>query len=373
MAKKSTKARGNGEGSIYFSGKYWVTAVTIGHDPFTNQLKRKYFYSDTRKAAKEKLTQILYQLHINSYTEPSSTLIGQWVPYWLETFKKPQVSPSTYSIYKIRAQKHIIEPFGHLPLKNLTAFHIQEYYNQLSKNGIAPGYLKLLYANLNTMCSQAVKMELLSKNPIENVVLPKLSKSAKKVKVLTVKQQQQLVEYCKKNPKHYIFIFLLGTGLRIGEALALNWDDINFENQKLYVKNTLIRIGNQYKIKEGTKTEHGERFIPLTEKINNLLLEMKSKTQSNLLFPSKKNVNNYESIRKVEYQLNQVCNDLNLPSISPHALRHTFATRLIETGINVKIVSQLLGHADIKITLNIYTHALEETLQVNVNTLDAFL
>lgn len=365
------KSRGNGEGSIYSNGKYWVTAVTIGRDPVTNRLKRKYFYSKTRKEAKEKLTETLYQIHKNSYVEPSVMLLGQWVLYWLENFKKPQISSSTYSIYKIRVEKHIIEPFGHLALKNLTAFHIQEYYNKLSQNGTSPSYLKLLYTNLNTMCTQAVKMELLSKNPVENVVLPKSQKSAKKIKVLTVNQQQKLVDYCKKKEKEFIFIFLLGTGLRIGEALALTWNNINFEKQTLYVKQTLIRIGNKYELKEGAKTEHGERIVPFTQKIGNPLLEIKSKAKSDLVFPSKKN--GYENIRNIENRLKRICEYLELPAISPHALRHTFATRLIETGVNVKVISQLLGHADIKITLNIYAHALEDTLQANVSSLDTFL
>lgn len=368
---KPKKSRGNGEGSIYSNGKYWVTAVTVGRDPATNRLKRKYFYSNTRKAAKEKLTEILYQLHKNSYVEPSAMLIGQWALYWFETFKKPQISSSTYSIYKIRVEKHIIKPFGHLALKSLTAFHIQEYYNKLSKNGTSSNYLKLLYTNLNTMCTQAVKMELLSKNPLENVVLPKSQKSAKKIKVLTVKQQQKLVEYCKKNEKDFIFIFLLATGLRIGEALALTWNDINFKKQTLYVKHTLIRVGNKYEVKEGAKTEYGERLVPFTQKIGSPLLEIKSKSKSDLVFPSKKN--SYESIRNIQNRLKRICEYLDLPAFSPHALRHTFATRLIETGVNVKVISQLLGHADIKITLNIYAHALEDTLQANVSVLDTFL
>lgn len=372
MAK--TKTKGNGEGTIYNNGKYWVGQITIGRDFETGKIKRKSFYGKTKKEVHEKMIQTKYELNNQIYIEPSNMYVSEWARYWLENFKKPELMDSTYEKYYRLIKVRIVEPFKYIKLKDLNSIEIQSYLNKLQSEDLTDRYIASIYKKLNAMLKKAVDLDLIRKNPCTGVVLPK-SGNQKKVNVFTKEEQNRFVKQCEKDFYGKIFIFLLGTGMRIGEALALTWNDIDFEKEFINVCKTATEVYGKVVVHNKTKTPAGKRNIPISQKIKNLLQELyneqnKELNTSQLVFYDK----NYNHIKSsnLRYKLKARCKKANVTCLNIHALRHTFATRAIEQNINIKVLSTILGHSDISITLNTYSHALEEFQKETLKKIDIF-
>ena len=238
MPKKRT--RSNGEGTIYNNGKYWVAQVTIGRDPQTGKLRRKSVYGKTKREVSEKLVEIQNGLNKGTFAEAINATVSEWVFFWLENFKKNQLNGTTYENYQYKLNKHIIEPFGDMKFKELNTYNLQEYINKLKDNGFSSSYIKSLKNTFNSMFKQAVRLEAIAKNPCDNLVLPKADMK-KQIKALTKDEQGIFVEYCSEN-EEFLFLFLLGTGVRISEALGLTWDCVDFENEIMYIRNIMLKL-----------------------------------------------------------------------------------------------------------------------------------
>lgn len=373
MAK--TKSKGNGEGTIYNNGKYWVGQITIGRDLKTGKLKRKSFYGKTKKEVYEKIVKTKYELNTDTYVEPSNMYVGEWAKYWLDTFKKPEIMDSTYERYYRLIKVRIIEPFNSVKLKNLTTMEIQNYMNQLQNENLTDKYISSIFKKFKAMLNKAVDLNIIRKNPCNNVVLPK-SGNKKNISVFTKEEQIKFVEQCKNDFYGKIFIFLLGTGMRVGEALALTWNDIIFEKEIIHICKTAVDVNGKVVIHDKTKTPSGTRNIPISKKIKDLLTELHKEQISdkniyNLVFYD----SNYEHINSsnLRWRIKFYCKKANVPNLNVHALRHTFATRAIEQNINIKVLSTILGHKDISITLNTYSHALAEFQKETLEKIDIFL
>ena len=174
-----------------------------------------------------------------------------------------------------------------------------------------------------------------------------------------------------------MYIFALFTGLRRGEVLALTWDDIDFENAVIYVNKALVRVRNYDGRKEKTrleigepKTESGKRVIPMIDTLIPILKEQKKragKTDSNLVFPSESG--GYIDPGNYNRKFYKIIEAAGIPKANPHSLRHSFATRALEAGVDLKTTQELLGHSSIDITANLYTHALMEHKREEVQKL----
>lgn len=369
------RKKGNGEGTIYSNGKYWVGQVTIGRDPETGKLKRKSIYGKTKREVQERMTAIMYELHKESYIEPSNMLMKDWAKYWLENFKKSNIADTTYDRYASLIDRHIIDPLGDIKLKDLSTFHIQLSLNSLHARGMSDSYISTVFTRLNSMLEKAVGTEIIKKNPCSEVVLPKTGKK-RKIESLTREEQVKLVEYCSSAKNGRLFIFQLGTGMRIGETLGLTWDHIDFKNGQIIICQSAAEIRGHAHISDKTKTPASTRSIPMSDKIKTLLTEIlnqqdKEKNKLNLVFPSSQYTLQLSS--NVRTRFSQYCKDSNIRKINIHALRHTFATRAIEQDINVKVLSYILGHKDIKVTLNTYADVLSDFKNSSLAKIDIFL
>lgn len=373
MAKP--KVKGNGEGTIYYNGKYWVAQITIGRDYQTGKLKRKSFYGKTKKEVKERLVNARFELNNNIYTNESSILVSEWALYWLENFKKNEIQDSTYEKYKRLINKRIVRPFNNIKLKDLTAFHIQSYINALCQENLRESYIKTILKKLNSMLSKAVELKMIKSNPCKYISPPKLN-NLKTINILTLEEQKIFTKYCYKNYIYgKVFIFLLGTGCRIGEALALKWEDIDFKEEYIKINKTITEINGKMVFHNQTKTISGNRIIPMSIDIKNMLLDMYSKNiseknKSNLVFTTEKNGIILPS--NLRWHMGNFCKKAGIKKVNIHALRHTFATRALEQGMNIKILSEILGHKDIKITLNTYTHISQDTKKEEFNKINIF-
>lgn len=280
MAKKRT--RSNGEGTIYHNGKYWVGQATIGQDPQSGKPKRKSIYGKTKREVSEKLVEIQNELNKGIFTDPTNATVKEWTLYWLENFKKNQLNGTTYENYQYKLNKHIIEPFGNIKFKNLTTYHIQEYINKLKSEGFSSSYIKSLKNTFNSMFKQAVKLDAIAKNPCDNLLLPKTD-IKKQLQVLTKDEHKKFVDYCNNNDE-FLFIFMLGTGVRISEALGLAWECVDFENDIINISNIIVEYKGVPRLQEYAKTEESVRDIPMSEKIKEILLKLRSNQEkSNML------------------------------------------------------------------------------------------
>ncbi len=371
MAKK----RGNGEGSIkQRANGTWEGKYTIGRDE-NGKLIVKSLYGKTRREVAEKLNQKINLLNNNAYINESNMLLEKWIMIWLNDYKKLNVKATTYVNYRSRIKNHIIPYIGKISLKKLTTHNVQQMVNSLVSKNISATLIKDCFKVLNGCLEQAIKNEMIYKNVAKNVSLPKLIN--KKAEILTPKQQKLFISECKNTYLGNIFIFALGTGLRIGEILALTWSDIDLESGYIKVSKTLNIVYDEKKSKWvktfGTpKTQSSYRKVPIMPSIKKLSLEQKEyqvklKEKASELYDYKTNLVFTTRIgttldpRNMQRSFHTIANKCNLKDVSIHSLRHTFASRGLEKGVELKVMQEILGHSSIKITADLYTHVLPDT------------
>jgi integrase len=313
------------------------------------------------------------------YIEPSKTTISNWLRNWLKDYKSIKLKPTTYDCYEKLIEKHMIPEFGDFMLKDLKSNNIQRFYNNIYKNGncLSSATVRKIHTILKSALDQAVTNDLLYKNPANDTELPELKQ--KEIKVFTIQEQKRFIIYAEGYRLYSAFIVQLDTGLRLGEILALEWQDVELTKGIINVNKNIVLVKNRNEddersteliVQNSTKTKNGKRKIPLTQRSILLLKELKLKQQakSNIVFCSEKGT--HVSPRNYERTIEKVIKKANIEKCNSHTLRHTYATRLFENGVAAKTVSELLGHANISITLNIYTHVLPETRAETARILD---
>jgi len=367
--------RGQGEGSISKrdDGTWWGR-VTIGTDADGKQ-KRKAFYGKTRQEVKTKMTTALNNLQEGTYAEPSKITVEKWIDIWLFEYKKYDIKSTTFVNYVARVQNHIKPTLGHYKLNELRPDIIQKAINELTARGLAPETVKGTYNVIHGCLRQAVRNGLIVRNMATDIVLPKIVKG--KVKVFTPEQQKAFIEKAKETYLGEIFIFDLGTGLRLGELLALKWEDVNYTEEIIRVTRNLTVIrdyddeDSQWYKEFGTpKTESSIRSIPLLsdlivllkkvhkEQLENRLKAGNAWEDNDLVFSTKRG--KPLDPRNMGRTFKSICKKADIEGASVHWLRHSFATRGLENGIELRIIQELLGHANISITASIYTHVLPD-------------
>lgn len=373
--------RGQGEGSISKrpDGTWWAR-ITVGKTPDGKQ-KRKAFYGKTRKEVQEKLTAALNDINNNAYIEPSKMTVEQWMRIWLKDYKRASVKPKTYATYEAHITNHIAPELGNYTLASLRNDMVQRFVNGLADKGLKTITIERIVGTLKAAMLQAVDNELIAKSPAARVKMP--LKQDRNTRVLTVQEQERFIEAAKGHRNGEIFILILGTGLRIGEALGLTWNDIDFEKRILSVNRTQIEYCDHidgetiYHREYSTpKTKAGKRSIPLIPALVDMLLELKKQRDeekqkfkdayqdNGLIFCNYYGVSlNYTAIQD---KIKSICKTTGLEGVHPHTLRHTFATRGLENGIELKIMQELLGHSSIKMTADLYTHVLPDAKKKSV-------
>lgn len=356
-------ARGKGEGTIHKlpNGTYQAR-MTVGYDENGKQ-KRQAKYFKTMKDAKEWITEVKAARDKGDCIEPSKMTVGEWLDIWMTEYKKRSIRPSSYKAYSSVVEQCIKPALGKHKLKDLRHEMIQKFVNDLSDKGQVHMSIVRAHSILHGALDQAVTNGLVLKNVSLKVKFPKQSKK-ESMRVLSAEEQAKFIEFAKDDPYGEIFIIMLATGLRIGEALVLTWNDIDFDKGMLQVNKTLTykRMGSNFKLGVGlTKTEAGTREVPLLDSITNLLQEKIRQdipNQHNLLFSNISGELLDSSV--VRSHFHQIAKKVGIDGVHPHTLRHTFATRGLENGIDLKVMQELLGHSSIKMTADTYTHVLPD-------------
>lgn len=399
--------RGQNEGTIRKrkDGR-WEARAIIGRT-IDGKPKFKYIYKKTRAEVSAELSKVLAELAEDSFiNETNITFVG-WLKTWLETYAKLSIKLSTYTSYETYIRGHITPYFRNLKLKDLNPKILQDFLNTKltggrldnKEGGLSDKTLKNLYNMIHASLKQAYLNEMIKKNICEFVKVPKVFR--KEMRVLSREEQKNLITASRNHRLGIVVILDLFTGMRLGEILALRWNDIDFDKKIIYVKNTIKRVtthnanGNKTEIILDTpKTENSFRIIPLIDEMIKELKEHKKMqnkekqtsgsaySDKNFLFCNEigepydqKTFKNYYNKILAECGLlesrpktirDKIKKGLktkpkpkgSAPNVTFHTLRHTFATRAIEQGMDILVLSKILGHSDPSTTLNKYGHAL---------------
>lgn len=302
--------------------------------------------------------------------------VGEFLNYWLEQIVRGSVRQSTYMAYRGYIVNHLQERIGGEVLADLRAERLQGVIAELQAKGLASKTIRSIMLMLRGALKVAVDYEYIVKNPCDKTRLPRLEE--KEIVIFDKSDQRRLEKTIAESgdARDYGVLICLYIGLRIGELCGLKWDSINFEQKTIGIRNSLNRVitydGGTKKttlVETAPKTKKSRRTIPLPPFLCQLLKEMKRKSNSEYVVSMKNG-------KAVEPRLMQVVYTTLLKAtgiayVSFHTLRHTFATRAIEAGADIKTVSEILGHANAMITVNRYAHSLFEQKRKLMDKLNA--
>ena len=274
---------------------------------------------------------------------------------WIES--ETGIKDSTRQLYKRHIRNHIIPKLGNTKLKKLSTDMIQTFVDNLD---LSPSTVKLVFNVLELGLKNAEEKGLIS-NIWSKIKLPKKEKS--NVEILTPNEQQRLEKVLSEKNDIGILICLY-TGLRIGELCALSWQDIDFDNTVMHIKGTQSRTEGKLTI-TSPKSAASVRTIPIPEC---LLYEMRKNKNNGEFVISRKG--NAVDVRSYRRRFKKLLSIAGLPDIKFHVLRHTFASRALEVGMDYKTLSEILGHASVSFTMDLYVHALDEHKRNQMNKLN---
>lgn len=379
------RKRGQGEGCITKrKDGSWASVITVGKNSDGTQ-KRRFFYGKTRQEVAEKLNKALNELNTGMYVDINKITVSDWLNKWLYSYKLNSIKPKTFESYNYIIQSCIMPFIGNFYLQDLNTDNIQSMLNKLIKKNLSSRTIKYTHTVLHSALEQAFKNSLITKNSSNNVALPK--KSKKEIRILSIEEQTIFLNCVKSHRLNAAFILLLSTGIRVGELLALSWDNVNIEEGTIRITQNVQRIKvfdesskTKTKLIFGTpKTDKGIRTIPLLDSVINILIEHKKRQaneqnkageiykDNNLVFCTE--IGTPIEPRNLTRTFKGILKKANLEDINLHALRHTFATRGLESGIELKVMQELLGHSSISVTGDIYSHVLPEKKKESINKL----
>jgi integrase len=367
------RRRGNNEGSISrrkdgrWMGRYTVHTA--------DGPKQRAVYGKTRAEVSQKLTKAMADRDSGLTFDAGNLKLGEYLDRWLSECVKGTVRESTFERYEYAIRPHIKPALGRIKLKSLTSAHVRAFYRLKldgaeGSPGLAPATVHKLHGVLHKALDQAVADGLILRNATDAVKIPRIDRE--EINPLTADEVGILLEAAREDRLEALYVVAVHTGLRQGELLALKWDDLDLEGETLRVRRTLTYSGGKHFLSE-PKTKKSRRTVRLTpsavaalrghlerqmEEIDRLgsLYQpgglVFSSTTGSIINPS--NLRNRSFARLLQRA------GLSGRGVRFHDLRHTCATLLLSRNVNPKIVSEMLGHATIAITLDTYSHVLPE-------------
>ncbi|MGG5316066.1 hypothetical protein IGI49_000760 [Enterococcus sp. AZ071] len=356
-----------GENIYRRKDKRWEGRYPIGKK---SNGKTKYgsVYGKTLQAVRKKLypLKLKYQL-IQEIQGNSAISLQEWGDIWLNE-TSVAIKQSTYANYKHKLNHYVLSVIGQYRLNELNENISEELLQSLQERELKASTIHSIFRIVNQCVNFAVHKKLIKENPFKSIKLPKVIKE--KNQALTLQEQHQLEKaaLCEKNGNGLPVFLALHAGLRIGEIAALSWKDIDFQYNLIHIKTTYQRTLN---VREGSKTiliytdsktHSATRTIPMSERLKRILIQQKIESSSTFVVSNKQKP---VEPRLLTYRFHAIRRKAGLDKIHFHQLRHTFATRCLESNGDVVSVSALMGHSSTQMTLDTYAGSLmKQRIQV---------
>lgn len=374
--------RGNGEGSIYYdkSRDRWIAQYICGVRD-DGKVIRKSVSAKTKPEIIKKLNEVMYKANNLSYTESNNITLDELISIAIEEkFQANVISEVSYARLKCSQNKIKNSNIGKIPIQKLTSYNIQIFLNGITN--LSNSSINKIFEMLKSACNRAIKKKIILENPMDEVIKPNSKVQTKDIRALTMEEQSKFTEYLKMisvSEEKYKVCFLLEMymGLRVGEALALQKQDIDLKNGYIKINKTLTKDKDaNIKLNDSPKTFAGRRRIPIPDIIKKELKEQMEKSNNNkdnLLFLCDNDLVRPNSLNSVIKRIFKSQLGLDNTGITTHVLRHTYATRCIEAGMSAVVLQRLMGHTDIKITLNTYTSVFNDYKESELNKVAKYL
>lgn len=343
--------------------KWYFTINYKENGKYKKMLRRGF---KTKKEAEAAMIEAQNAMNKGTYVEPSKTLYADFMKSWLKD-KETTVKQSTLETYKYLVNNFIIPHLGQTELSKITPRQIQTLYNDLkSSNRLSDENIRKIHTIINNSLNKAFKWEMIVRNPAALVEVPQVAK--KEIDVWNEEEIHRFLSFAKDSRYYAAFLLALTTGMRQGEILGLRWKDIDVENRTISVVQTLSHKGQI--LSAGAKTAAGNRKISIDENTLNQLLSLKLKYKEEKManrpiyqdydLVIRTSIGTPVSPRNLLRSFYSIIEKAQVRKIRFHDLRHTHASLLLKQGVNPKIVAERLGHANVKITLDTYSHLLPD-------------
>ena len=352
----------------------WEIFYDMGADPVTGRRRQKsQTVKGTKRDAQRILREVLLSLEQGSYVKPTKITVGEWLSQWLKDYVSMNTTDRTQEHYSSTVKCHLMPSLGKIILADLQPQHIQSYYaDKLSKGradgkgGLSARSVVYHHRILSKALNYGVKMGVVVRNVADAVQPPRVKRVT--MNTLSTEEVARFFEAAKETNYYVYFATLLYTGLRRGELLALRWRNLDLVKATLTVVETAYKLGNgDYIIKE-PKTAHSRRTVSLPFSLVKLLKVYRIDQELlRIQLGVSLNADDFVFIRPdgspinpsaVSLAFGRIIKKAGLKAIRIHDLRHTHASLMLKAGVNPKVVSERLGHANISITLDIYSHVL---------------
>ena len=373
------KRRKRGEGSVHLrkDGR-WEGRCVIGYDdkglPITKNVLAK-----TKTECVDKLKKLRENCAGQSTEklQPDMTF-GGWMDFWYQNYSKPKLRPTTQMGYENAIYKHIIPALGIIPLSELSTNDVQQFYAKLKKEGrlirtelygegVSDRTVWACHTRIRTALDRAVQDGLIRINPAAECKLP--PQNTKEMQILTREEMQRFLIQAKEEGYFELFLLELATGLRRGEVLALQWNDLNFDTGELRIERQVYRANGELVVST-PKTKAAFRTIVLPPPLVEVLRKYRQQADSRWMFPSPAKEDSPLDPATCRKRLQTILMHAGCKRVRFHDLRHLFVTTALESGMDVKTLSAIIGHVSAKTTLNIYTHVTDAMRQTAAEKID---
>jgi integrase len=357
-------------GSFRKRGDKWSFTVDLGPDPATGKRRQKEKGGfKTKKEAQTACAELIVQVENSDFKKPIKQPLEKYLRDWMES-KRISIKKNTFASYQHQIENHIIPSLGKVELTKLSPAEIGNLYaTLLVEKNLAEGTVRDTHKVLTVALGQAVKWGMLTKNPAAYVEKPKAA--CKELSVWDASQARSFLETAKVHREYIVFLLALSTGMRQGEILGLRWKDVDFNEGVVRIVQTLSHDGKELTV--GAKTKSGNRTVSIDLGVVKELREQRKRIAQDRL-NSKGEYKDFDLViptskgtpltpRNLSRTYYNLLERSDVPRITFHDLRHTHATLMLTQGVHPKVVAERLGHADMRTTLEIYSHVLPHMQQ----------
>ena len=367
------KRRGNNEGSITKrkDGR-WQGYVIVGYNSETGKPKKKYFYSKLRKEVQMKIEETRERVKSQTYRDIAKVTVAEWFSTWLNDYMKPSLRKTTWESYRYQVDGHIIPNLGHLKLIELQTHHLQNLYNEKLESGrldgrdggLSPKSVRYIHTVIHSCLEQAKKENKIAINPASTVKLPKYQKPD--IRYMKNEEIRDFLTQAKDSKFYIAFYLALTTGMRRGEILALRWQDIDLDNHKVSVNQSLVRVKEGGLIFQEPKTKLAKRTINISSHLFSLLQDHKERQNIVIKSEGKNYRSDLDLIfcnnlgepicpRNFTRHFERLLKKAGLDRIPFHSLRHTYSTICLQEKVDIKTIQENLGHHSSAFTMDVYS------------------